>query len=89
MFGRKWRSGHRVRGRIARSVTSYERARLGYSPTGDLRAKDSMRLELDGRIRFRPNVDVEGLLRWDDRNNNSLTFDSSRTRLELAIVARR
>jgi len=87
--GRKWRSGHRVRGQIARSATSYERARLGYTPAGDLREKDSMRLQLDGRVRFRPNVDFEGLLRWDDRNNNSLTFDSSRARLELAVVARR
>ena len=70
--------GHRVGVRLRRSITHYDRSRVGNTPTGPIREKDLWFVGLDALYRLDRHWRIEAWTEFKDRNNNSPAFDYSR-----------
>lgn len=68
-------SGHRVGARLRRSVTDYDRSRVGNTQAGPVREKDLWILGVKGLYRLDRHWRIEAWTEFKDRNNNSPTFD--------------
>jgi len=71
------KEGHRFRLGVARSVTNYDRARVGNTPAGPIREKDTW--SIGGKADYALGEHWRAVAEIDlvDRNNNSRTFDYS------------
>ena len=72
-----FRGGHRLDARVRRSVTNYDRSRVGNIPTGPIREKDTWLIGAEGNYALGRHWRVRASLDLKDRNNNSPEFEYS------------